>query len=390
MSSELPALRAVPLGVYLHVPYCVSHCTYCDFYKHLVGDGSQARSFARALAASIPLSAAGRGVAGCEVDTVYFGGGTPSLLDPGDLGAILDTLREVFRLHPQAEITLECNPESATEATLRAFRSRGVNRLSLGVQSFAPEVLGILGRAHSAARAQQAFRDARRAGFDNLSLDLMLALPEQTLAGFRDDLDACLELGPDHLSTDLLEMDKETALRARIERQELRAPSEDEAADMYELARATLTGAGYVHYEVSNFARPGAECRHNLKYWTDRPFVGFGPSAWSYLDGVRSREVSDVEGFLEAVRKGEAPATETVAGGARERLQEALFAGLRLVGGVDLDRLARAYGAEDLLSGYRAALQQMEAAGLVALEGSRLRLTQRGFPVANEVFQVFV
>jgi len=380
----------LPLGIYLHVPYCVSHCTYSDFYTRALGEGTQARGFARALTAGIPLSAASLGLAGRDADTIYLGGGTPSLLAPEEVGAILQALRSVFRVDPNAEITLECNPESATPEALSGFRRQGVNRLSLGVQSFEAEVLVTLGRAHSAARAREAFGAARDAGFTNLSLDLMLALPGQSLATLRRDLDVCLELAPAHLSTYLLEMDKETALRARIERHELPAVSEDEAADMYELARTTLTGAGYVHYEVSNFARPGRECRHNLKYWTDRPFAGFGPSAWSYLDGRRFREAADLEGYLEAVARGVAPVREAMAGAARERLQEALFAGLRLVRGVDLDRLGRSYGMADFLDGLRPALRDMEAAGLVALEGSRLRLTERGFPVANEVFQIFV
>jgi oxygen-independent coproporphyrinogen-3 oxidase len=390
VSSEPSSVRTLPLGIYLHFPFCVAHCTYCDFYKRLVAEGDQARSFARALAASIPLSAQRHGITGRPADTVYFGGGTPSLLNGNELGAILDVLRSIFRLDAHAEITLECNPESATAQTLRGFRERGVNRLSLGVQSFDDGVLATLGRAHSAARARQAFREARQAGFDNLSLDLMLALPGQTLDTVRRDVDACVELAPEHLSTYLLEMDKETALRARIERGELASPSEDEAGDMYELVRAGLTGAGYAHYEVSNFALAGSACRHNLKYWTDQPFVGFGPSAWSYLEGGRFREAPDVEGFLVAVGNGEAPVIDKVAGGTRERMAEALFAGLRLVRGVDLERLAREYRAGNLLAEFGPALREMEAAGLVVIEGSRLRLTARGFPIANEVFQVFV
>jgi len=378
------------LGIYLHSPFCVSHCTYCDFYTRAFNGESQVRSFSEALAAGVALSAQDLGVDGRRVDSVYLGGGTPSLMSPLDLELLMQTLRSTFRLDPDAELSIESNPESLTPEKLSAYRSIGISRLSLGVQSFEPAILQTLGRAHSADRARQAFEEARRAGFENVSFDLMLALPGQTLEILRRDLDTSLGLAPDHLSTYLLEMDKETALRARIERGELKPPTEDEAADMYELTRSVLTRAGFRHYELSNFAIPGKECRHNLKYWTDLPFVGFGPSAWSYLEGRRFREAADLEGYLDAVRRKKPPGREAMDGDARERIEEALFAGLRLVDGVDLARLGRSYGVEDPLGDRRQAVRDLEEAGFVSLEGGRLRLTRRSYPIANEIFQVFV
>lgn len=390
MSSNASLVQHAALGVYLHSPFCVSHCTYCDFYTRAFNGESQVRSFAEALAAGLVLSAQDLGVDGRLVDSVYFGGGTPSLLSPSDLELVMKALQSTFRLDPHAELSIECNPESVTLEKLADFHSIGINRLSLGVQSFEPAILKTLGRAHSADRARQAFEEARRAGFANVSFDLMLALPGQSLEILRRDLDTAVGLAPDHLSTYLLEMDKETALRARIERGELKPPTEDEAADMYELTRSVLTRAGFRHYELSNFAVPAKECRHNLKYWTDQPFVGFGPSAWSYLGGRRFREGADLEGYLDAVRRKTPPKREAMEGDARERIEEALFAGLRLVDGVDLEHLGRSYGVEDPLGDRRQAVRDLEEAGFVSLEGGRLRLTRRSYPIANEIFQVFV
>ena len=390
MSSEAPRHDGCPLGIYLHAPFCVSHCTYCDFYtRAYAGEGPLAQ-FVDALVAEIGLSAGALGILGRRVDTLYFGGGTPSLLEATQISRLLAALRSGFTVDPDAEISLEANPESVEAEKLRAWRGAGVNRLSLGVQSFEPGILASLGRAHTAERAARAFQDARAAGFDNLSLDLMLALPGQSPELVRQDLRQVLALGPDHVSAYLLEMDKETALRARIERGELPAVSQDEAAELYEIMRSGLSAGGYRQYEISNFARPGKRCRHNLKYWTDAPFAGFGPSAWSYLAGRRARVAPDLEGYQQAVRHGEAPPRETGEADPAARLQEALFAGLRLVEGVDLDDLARAYGVPDPLGARRAAVLDLVETGFVSLQGARLRLAPRGYCVANEIFAVFV
>jgi putative oxygen-independent coproporphyrinogen III oxidase len=390
VSSEGKAGDRVPLGIYLHSPFCVSHCTYCDFYTRAFTGDTQLQRYASALSEGIKLSAADLGVSGWEVDTLYFGGGTPSLMTGEQLERILASLRSTFRLDPQSEISLEANPESLTRERLEGFRSLGVNRLSLGVQSFDDAILGTLGRAHSARQAREAFFLAREAGLDNVSLDLMLALPGQSAEVLEADLLAVGELAPDHLSTYLLEMDKETALRARIEKGELKPPTQDEAGELYQRTRALMEERGYVQYELSNFSLPGKECRHNLKYWTDRPFVGFGPSAWSYLARRRFRETPDLEGYLDAISRGTPPRREESPGGIQERLDEAIFAGLRLMEGVDLERLGREYGVIDPLGSRRQAIDDLSQAGLVSLLGSRLRLTPRGFPIANEVFEVFV
>ena len=379
-----------PLGLYLHVPFCVSRCTYCDFFTKPLDDPSRVAVFARALAAEIGITAGDLGVRGRRVDTVYFGGGTPSLLEPEDLEAILRGAAAAFRIDPGAEISLEANPESVTTEKLRAFRALGINRLSLGTQSFRPRILETLGRAHSPEEALRAAETARSAGFGNLSIDLMLALPGQYRAGLEEDLRIAARLAPDHLSAYLLEMDKETALRARIERAELEGPTEDQAAEMYDLTREALEGAGLRQYEISSFARPGFECRHNLKYWTDDEFLGCGPSGWSYLGGRRFRVTRDLEGYLEAVRRGAPPDREEDEVPAETRFAEAVFAGLRLLEGIDLETVARRHGVADPLGPRLQGIRELEEAGLLIREGSRVRLTARGLPVANEVFRAFL
>jgi len=379
-----------PIGLYLHVPFCTSHCTYCDFFTQSYPGTDGVRGFAGALAAEIGASAGALGMRGAPVDTVYVGGGTPSLLAPADLEAILGAAASAFRIDANAEITIEANPESVTQEKLEAFRSLGVNRLSLGVQSFQGRILVTLGRAHSPEDAIRAVAAARGAGFANVSLDLMLALPGQDAANLREDLRTARGLAPDHLSAYLLEMDKETALRSRIERGDLKPPTEDEAADLYELVAEALAAAGLEHYEISSFARPGARCRHNLKYWTDRPFLGCGPSAWSYVAGRRFRVARNLEAYLESARRSVPPVWEEDPVSPRMRLAEAIFAGLRLMEGIDVESVSRAHGIADPLSGALPRLRELEAAGVLERSGSRLRITSRGYPVANEVFAAFL
>ena len=382
--------EAAPLGIYVHAPFCVSHCTYCDFFTRPFTGEAEVTRFVDSLVTEMAATATALNLLGRKADTLYVGGGTPSLLPPRDLDRILEQVRKLFRVDGDAEVSLEANPESVTREKMRAYRESGVNRISLGVQSFQRGILATLGRAHGPEEAVRAVSEIRSSGISNLSLDLMLALPGQTRASLEADLKTAVNLEPDHLSAYLLEMDKESALRIRIERGELAPPSQEESAEMYETVFTLLERSGFRHYEISSFCRPGRECRHNVKYWTDRPFVGFGRSAWSYLEGKRWRVARDLEGYLEAARCGVPPVHETESGGRKERMEEAIFAGLRLLDGVDLEAVGRAYSVADPSVLYGPALEELEEAGLVRRDGPRLSLTRRGLPLANEVFRVFV
>lgn len=379
-----------PLGLYVHVPFCSAICSYCNFNRGLL-DPALKRQFVEAVAAEI------RGAPGrlgwrprdAEADTIFFGGGTPSLLDSGEVAAILAACRDAFDVAPGAEVTLEANPESAEEPFLEAIRAEGVNRVSLGVQSFRPDELQRLGRIHDASQARRAVAAARAAGFDNVSLDLMMWLPAQTTAQWLESVDEAIRVGPEHLSLYMLELYPNAPLREAMARADWSMAPDDDAAEMYEAAMVRLEAAGYRQYEISNVARPGRESRHNLKYWTDGEWLGFGPGAHSTLAGVRWKNVSATDEYVARVAAGRAIETERRELTAEERWQEAVITGLRLTAGISVGAVAEAYGV-DLDARFGADLARFQDAGAMARDGDRLRLTRQGMLVANEVLRVFI
>jgi oxygen-independent coproporphyrinogen-3 oxidase len=359
-----------PLGLYLHVPFCRTRCRYCDFYR--VGENAERQlSFLDGLRREIDGWTALHGRA---VDTVFFGGGTPSLLSPEQLTAVLDQLAGRFRISAGAEITAECNPSDLSPEKLAAYRAAGLNRLSLGVQSLNERELRLLGRRHDAERARDAVAWARAAGFENLSLDLMLAIPGQTDASFARTLAGAVALEPDHLSLYLLEVHEKSEMDfLRRERPRL-FPGEEAQRRRYLRAASRLTAAGYAHYEISNFARPGRASRHNLKYWRCEEFLGLGPAAHSCGDGRRFRHPPDLEAYLAAPN-----ATEEMP---CDLPSERVFLGLRLDEGVtagDVARAARLAGRE-----LEEQLHELEPFLAAGVDG-RLRLTQEGRLVSNAV-----
>jgi len=390
-ASRHVAVSAVPAcGLYIHVPFCAAICPYCNFNRGLLDDRLK-RRYVPAVIAEIRGAPARRraGTARSAADTVFFGGGTPSLLDPGEIASILDACRDAFALSADAEVTLEANPETVTSASLAAYRQAGVNRLSLGVQSFRDDELRQLGRIHDAARARQAVADARSAGFDNLSLDVMMWLPGQTVARWQESIEALQAADPDHASLYMLELYPNAPLRDVMARAGSAQAPDDVAADMYEWAMDALDGSGFRQYEISNVAKPGRESRHNLKYWTDGEWLGFGPGAHSTMAGVRWKNVSATEEYLARVEGGADIGVEQRDLTAAERWQEAVIMALRLRDGVSIETIARKYGL-DIWAGYGDHLQPYVEAGLLLHLDGRLRLSRRGMLVANEVFTVFI
>ena len=372
------------LGLYLHIPFCQAICGYCNFNRGLI-DADLKRRYVDALEQEI-LTAGGRRAA----DTIFFGGGTPSLLDPPEVARLIRACHERFVLAPSAEITLETNPESATDVRLRGFREAGVTRLSLGVQSFDDGQLQRLGRLHSADRAKSAVHAARAAGFNDVSLDLMFWLPEQSRASWLDTVEQAITVAPDHLSLYLLELYPNAPLRDSLARGRIGAQAtDDDAADMYLEGLARLDAAGFVQYEISNVARPGHMSRHNLKYWQGGDWYGFGCGAHSTVDGVRWKNVSATGDYI-ALVSADAPVTrdEQVLS-PQERFEERLFTGLRLAGGVDRAELAARHG-RDPWQVYGERLDTFVREGLMWVDASRFGLTRRGMLVANEILTVFV
>jgi len=371
-------------GLYLHIPFCAAICNYCNFTRGLLEDSLKAQ-FVAALQADIR-----RHAEAVRIDSIYFGGGTPSLLTPLEVAGILEACRGSFDLAPDAEVTMEANPESASAVTLDGYRRAGVNRLSFGVQSFRDEELRRLGRVHSAARAVEAVAEARAAGFDNLSLDLMLWLPAQTLPHLRESVARLIEVGPEHASLYLLEVYPNAPLREEMARSGWSVAPDDDAADMYLDAMATLEQAGYRQYEISNVARPGFESRHNLAYWRDGEWLAFGPGAHGARTNERWRVVSGTGDYIARVGAGADVAAERWPRDGAARLEEALFMGLRLAEGLDLATLSARYGV-DLSKTFAAALEPHVRAGrLVHEPGRRIYLTRAGMLVANEVMAIFI
>ena len=290
------------LGLYLHIPFCGAICNYCNFNRGLFDAGLKERYLVALLA---EIAAAGREHPGIGADTIFFGGGTPSLLEPSEIRDIVVACRAAFDISGGAEVTLEANPESVTEERLAGYRAAGINRVSFGVQSFRDNELQRLTRLHGAARARSAYREARAAGFDNISLDLMMWLPNQRVDEWLESVDQAIALSPDHLSLYMLEVYPNAPLKEDMARARWSQAPDDDAALMYVSAMERLESAGYEQYEISNVARPGRRSRHNLKYWQDEEWLGFGCGAHSTLDGVRWKNVAAVGGFHRPGRAGE-------------------------------------------------------------------------------------
>jgi len=371
------------LGLYIHIPFCSAICNYCNFNRGLF-DASLKEQYVRALQRAIAVQGDGS-----PAETIYFGGGTPSLLEPSEIGMLIDVCRRGFDVTGDAEITMEANPETVTPERLAGFRAAGVNRLSYGVQSFRDEELQRLSRLHSASRAADAFAMARGAGFDNISLDLMMWLPQQTVEQWLESVDALIALGPEHASLYILELYPNAPLRDTMARSKWSLAADDDAAEMYLQAMARLDAAGYQQYEISNVARPGRESRHNLKYWADGEWLGFGCGAHSTRRAVRWKNLSSTTEYIAAVASGGQTAVDRRELTDREALEEALFTGLRLARGLDVDTVRTRYHA-DIWTLYGEGLERFREAGLLIYDGRLLRLSRAGMLLANEIMSEFV
>ncbi len=371
------------LGLYVHVPFCAAICSYCNFNRGLL-DESLKRRYVAALAREIERSGDGS-----RVDSIFFGGGTPSLLAVEEVSRVLDACRRGFDVDPDAETTLEMNPESCSRVHVSALLEAGINRISLGVQSFDDGELARLNRVHTAAQACEAAAAVRAAGCGNLSLDLMLWLPAQSRAACAASVDALVALAPEHASLYMLELYPNAPLQEEAARRGWsQAPDEDGAA-MYLEALSRTDAAGYDQYEISNVARSGWRSRHNLKYWRDGEWLGFGCGAHSTRDGVRWRNVSGTVDYVEAVEQ-DAPVTAARRRlSADERLGDALITGLRLAAGVRLASVERRYGV-DVRARHEAEVRRFVEAGWMIDAGDTWRLTRNGMLVSNEILRTFV
>ena len=376
-----------PAGIYIHIPFCRSRCSYCDFATGMY-TSALAERYVPNLAKEI--KSFDEVETPETVDTIFFGGGTPSLLSPTQVETILNAVGERFTVSTGAEITIEINPGTVSLETLYAFRQLGINRASFGAQTFDDNELARLGRSHSADDTRRTFHYLRDAGFDNVSFDLIAGLPGQTLEGWSRNLDEAFSLSPEHLSFYLLEVHEGTPLAKHIRQGMQPKPDEDTAVAMYELMLDRAPEAGYEHYEISNLCLPGFQSRHNTKYWTGAPYYGFGCSAHSY-DGSFRRWANerDLMRYVAMIEQdGSAIVSETRLT-KEDRQAEAVFLGLRMMQGLSLGEYSRMFGA-DLGVQHEDDLARFREAGLIECNGDLLKLTRAGALLSNEVFSAFV
>ena len=373
-------------GLYIHIPFCRSRCSYCDFATGIY-ERPLAERYVKALVKEIE---AWDKVSPRPVDTIYFGGGTPSLLSPAQVGAILETVQSRFDVESGAEVTMEMNPGTVTPESVAEFRRLGINRASFGAQTFDDRELARLGRSHTTEDTTNTFQLLRDAGFDNVSFDLIAGLPGQTVSGWQYNLDRALALRAEHLSFYLLEVHEGTPLAEHIRKGIQPHPDDELAAEMYELMLERANASGYEHYEISNLCLPGYESRHNTKYWIGAPYYGFGCSAHSF-DGKDRRwsNERDVARYVELIEQQENPIVEQVKLTPDEVRAEAVFLGMRMMRGVSVKQYQRMFGV-DLRTEHRTDLERFRDAGLIEFDGDLLRLTSSGALLSNEVFSAFV
>jgi oxygen-independent coproporphyrinogen-3 oxidase len=389
-------------SIYIHIPFCRQRCLYCDFNTY-AGRTSDIPAYVEALCQEIS-GVAGSANEPVPVHTVYFGGGTPSLLSPGQFQKILDSVRSGLKTEELQEISLEANPGTVDRPYLAELRELGLNRLSLGAQSALPHELALLGRIHTVEGICQAVKDARQAGFDNLNLDFMYGLPGQKTPDWQTSLNLAIQLHPEHLSCYALTLEENTPLARKIAEGVLPEVDDDQAADCYEMAMDQLASAGYEQYEISNWAstRNGRllTCDHNLQYWHNDPYLGFGAGAHGYSQGLRTANVCEIEAYITQIRAGGAqpfplsPANDTrLAIDEVVRLQEGLMVGLRLT----KEGIARSHYIDkyhiDIYQKYTRQIDDLVHTGLlewVGEEKEQLRLTRRGRLLGNQVFMQFV
>jgi oxygen-independent coproporphyrinogen-3 oxidase len=397
------------LGIYVQVPFCQTKCTYCNFHTGVVAS-SRFAPYVEAVCGEIRghrelLTVAGvdwpgrlgrsnaaplqneNGIPGEQlaVDTVYIGGGTPSLLDPAHLRDILDTIRATFE-GDIAEVTLEADPETIEAEKAAAWVQAGINRVSFGLQSFVDKELVAAGRMHRRADIYRAVLILREAGIRNISFDLIAGLPHQTKESWRQSLEELAGLGPEHVSVYLLEIDEGSRLGKELlqgggKYSAGAVPSEDEMAEFYEMAQESLGAAGYHHYEISNWAKPGFESKHNLKYWRREPYLGFGAGAHSFSGAERWANAHDAAAYVTAVQSGRLPVEQHETLTAESALEEELFLGLRQLDGIDVARIEQVYGVT--LAGR---FDPLASAGLLERDGGLVRLAPGKLSVSNEVF----
>lgn len=371
-------------SIYIHMPFCLRKCNYCDFVSYPVHEHQSFReNYCQLLKQEIALYQKKEEIDLSELQTIYFGGGTPSLLQPTEVQQILDCLP------PAREITLEANPETLDETKLSGYLQAGVNRLSIGVQSFNQQHLQAMGRGHSAEQAIEAVQLAQKVGYKNIGIDLIYGLPQQTIQQWQADLEQAVALNVQHMSLYCLSLEEDTPWRRLFQQGELPAIDDDLAADMFELTMQRLQAAGFCHYEISNFALPGCESRHNSNYWKRENYLGLGVAAAGCLLNYRLYNEKDLYSYQKKLQQEELPLLMDEALTIDQVISEAVFLGLRLLCGINFAAFAEQYGI-DPRRRFKKQIANMAKKGLLSVDDTSMRLSERGIMLGNQVFAAFV
>ena len=369
-------------GLYIHIPFCKARCLYCDFNSFAGREECMAPYFC---ALDCEIEAWSKKLSGKTFDTIYFGGGTPSYAGEDFLCGVVDKLKKSFDIDENAEITVECNPGTIGSDGFESLRQGGVNRLSIGLQSTDDKMLGKLGRIHTAEDFEDCLSAARRAGFDNVSLDLMYGLPDMTMEDWERTLEKSLEFDAEHISVYALKVEDGTP----FSKMELVLPNDDLTADMYERAVEVFRGADYKRYEISNFAKKGRESRHNQKYWQLDDFLGLGAGAYSCIDGVRFSNEADISAYIQKVSQSGFAVCEEEPLSLTEQMSEFVFLGLRCEDGISLLEFEKRFG-QTIMDVFEDPIKKYTDYGFLALEGDNLRFLDKGFFVSNQILADFV
>ncbi|HHY40370.1 MAG TPA: radical SAM family heme chaperone HemW [Syntrophaceticus sp.] len=375
-------------ALYIHFPFCLQKCRYCSFNSIPIPRNVMlVTGYLQALEREIALYASH--YPNESLSSIYLGGGTPTVLPAETLCRILFYCRENFAFSPEIEITIEANPGTVTQGMLQLLRDAGVNRLSLGVQSFKSAELQMLGRSHSVSDVYAAYDAARKAGFDNINLDLIYALPGQSLQSWRENLCSAIQLGPEHLSIYGLSLEEDTPLADDLKKGKLEACSEEMHISMWEETASMVAKAGFIRYEISNYAKPGKVCRHNITYWENKTYLGVGAGAHGYYDHVRYGNENNIQKYIERVEKGEFPRAFEEHQSQKEEMVDTIIMGLRLTKGLSRQKFARRFGCS-FESLYEKELKKMVEDGLMAISDEAIFLTERGQILSNYVLSHFV
>lgn len=375
-----------PVGIYIHIPFCVRKCNYCDFPSYPGFEGIF-HEYAEAVCKEMEqlLRKYGR----LTADSVFIGGGTPSLLSAQELSLIVHKLKKAFDIQEGTEITLEANPGTISLEKAEAWQSLGINRISIGLQAAQDRLLAFMGRIHTRNMFTESIGIIRNVGIKNINADIIFGVPSQSMEDWLETLQIVLQTGVSHVSAYSLQVEEDTPWFKLQKEGKLPYVDEDLERDMYGRTLEKLAENGFIHYEISNFAKPGFESRHNLKYWTGRPYLGIGAAAHSFIHDIRASNVCNPQEYIRKIRNNESPQTNREHIGLQEKLSERFFLGLRLIRGVSLKSLQDEFG-QQAIDKYRDTIKQLEDRKLVALEGDTLRLTRLGLDFANQVWMEFI